>query len=103
MAAISKTFAYGTLEADTDTWLLAREQVIPLDISFSFDTSLEHRTVSVIGRMGIPQGSSMTKLIVEKIVGHDAIAGRSYEIHQSGQGDSAIDNWLSAERELLDA
>ena len=103
MAAISKTFAYGTLEADTDTWLLAREQVIPLDISFPFDTFLEHKMVSVIGRMGIPQGSSMTKLIVEKIVSHDAIAGRSFEIYQSSQGGSAIDNWLIAERELLNA
>jgi len=96
-----KTFDYGTLEGDSDTWLLAREHVTPLDIPFPFDTSLEHKRVSVIGRMGIPQGSPSTKLIVEKIVGHAAIAKRAYEISQSSQGTFANDNWLRAERELL--
>ncbi len=39
-----KTFAFGTLEADTDTWLLASDQVIMLDVNSlkSFDSSLEH-------------------------------------------------------------
>ena len=101
MATTSKTFAYGTLEGDSDTWLLAREQVTLLDISIPFDTSLEHKKVSVIGRMGIPEGSPFTKLIVEKIVGHAAIAKRAYEISQSSPGAFANDNWLRAERELL--
>lgn len=84
MEATSKTVAYGTLQADSDTWLLAREQVTLLDITFPFDTSLEHQMVSVIGRMGIPAGSPFTKFIVEKIVGHDAIARYAYQIWQSG-------------------
>lgn len=102
MAAISKTFAYGTLMADTDTWLLAREQVIPLDISFSFDTSLEHKRVSVIGKMGIPPSSpGITKLIVEKIAPHEAIAVRAFDIFKSGAGGTQDDHWFRAERELL--
>lgn len=96
MAAISRTFAYGTLEASTDSWLLAREDVTLLDISIPFDTSLEHKRVSVIGRMGFPEGSPFTKLI-----GHDAIAKRAYEISQSGEADFANDNWFRAECELL--
>ena len=59
--------------------------------------------VIVIGRMGIPEGSPLTKLIVEKIVGHDAIAKRVYEISQSGEGNFANGNWFRAERELLAA
>ena len=51
--------------------------------------------------MGVPSSSTATKLIVEKIAGHDAIARRAHEIHQSGHGGSADDNWFRAERELL--
>ena len=98
----TKTFACGTLGASTDTFLLSgREHVILLDIPFSFDSSLENKTVSVIGTMGFPSSSTRTKLIVEKIVGHEAIAKRAYEIHQSGRGDAADENWFRAERELL--
>ena len=98
----SKTFAYGTLGASTDTFLLSgREHVVLLDIPFSFDSSLENKTVSVIGTMGVPASSTATKFIVEKIAGHDAIARIAHEIYQSGHGGSADDNWFRAERELL--
>jgi hypothetical protein len=63
MAANSKTFAYGKLEASTDSWLLAREQVTLLDISIPFDTSLERKMLSVIGRMQLKgSGSNGTYL-----------------------------------------
>lgn len=98
----TKTFAYGTLGASTDTFLLSGgEHVILLDIPFSFDSSLENKTVSVIGMMGVPPSSTLTKLMVEKIIGHEAIAKRAYEIHQLGRGGAADENWLRAERELL--
>jgi hypothetical protein len=103
MAAISEHFAYGKLESSTDSWLLVGEQVTLLDISIPFETSLERKMVSVTGRMGIPEGSPFTKLIVEKIVSHDAIAMRAYEIFQSGEADFANENWFRAERELLAA
>ena len=99
-----KTFAYGTLEADSDSWLLAAENVIALDVGLldGFDGSLEHKSVSVVGTMGIPgTAPGITKLIVEKLASHDAIRRRAYEIYKSGQRGSAADHWLRAERELL--
>jgi hypothetical protein len=35
-----------------------------------------------------------------RIVTHDDIAKRAYEIHCSGMGGSETDNWYRAEREL---
>jgi hypothetical protein len=96
-----KTIDYGTLRASSDSWLLIREHVELLDIPFDFDTSMEGKTVSVIGRIGVPEGSPHTKLIVEKMVLHDDIAARAQAIHKSGHGGFAEDNWLRAERELL--
>jgi hypothetical protein len=102
MTASTKTFAYGTSEENGDTWLLmTRDHMILLDAVLS-DLSLEHKTVSVIGTMGVPPGApGITKLIVEKIVPHEAIAIRAYNIYQSGDRGSADDQWLRAERELL--
>jgi hypothetical protein len=34
---------------------------------------------------------------------HDEIAERAYEIHVSGDGGDELDNWLRAERELMEA
>ena len=84
--------------------MLAREDVIALHVVLldSFDGSLEHRTVGVVGTMGIPRTApGITKLIVEKLASHEAIKRRAYDIYESGQGGSAADHWLRAERELL--
>jgi hypothetical protein len=98
----SSVFAYGTLSENGDTWLLiARDQVILVDSPSQTDLSLMGKTVSIIGKMGIPHGSPFTKLIAAKIVSHDAIALRAYEIFQSGREVQADDNWFRAERELL--
>ena len=96
-----KTMDHGTLAASSDSWLLVGDHVKPLHIPFDFDTSIEGKLVSVIGKIGMPEGSSESKLIVEKIVLHADIAARADAIHQSGQGGSAEENWLRAERELL--
>jgi hypothetical protein len=98
-----KTLASGTLEADRDSWLLAAEHVIALDVEMlkDFDASLEHEAVSVVGTMGIPRSSNSTKLIVEKLASHRAIRSRACGFYESGQGGSAADHWLRAERELL--
>ena len=101
----TKTFAYGKLEADTDSWLLAADQVVALDVGLldSFDGSLEHKSVSVVGTMGIPKTApGITKLVVEKLASHDAIKSRAYAIYESDPNGSAADHWLRAERELLD-
>jgi len=68
MTISPKTFAYGTLEADTDSWLLAAEHVMALDVDLldSFDGSLEHKTVSVVSTMSIPRTApGITKFIVK--------------------------------------
>ena len=57
--------------------------------------------VSVLGRMGIPQGSPFMMLIVEKIASHEAIAIRVFNIFKSASGGSQDDNWFQAERGLL--
>ena len=33
--------------------------------------------------------------------GFEEIATRAYEIHESGEGSDALENWLRAEQELL--
>ena len=93
MTASERTFAYGTLEENGDTWFLMRpDRMILLDLARS-DLSLEHTTVSVIGKMSIPPSApGILKLIVEKLVSHDDIALRAYEIDKSGRGGSADEN-----------
>jgi len=74
------------LSENGDTWLLiTRDQVILVDSTSLTDLSLMGKTVSIIGKMGVPHGSPFTKLIASKIVSHDAIALRAYEIFQSGR------------------
>lgn len=47
------------------------------------------------------RNTAIPKLPVTKSeVTHDMVAKRAYEIFQSGQGGSELDNWLRAEREL---
>lgn len=104
MAPNSKTFEYGSLDSNTDTWFLRKpNRFVLLDVPFIFDpSSLRHNAVSVIGTMGVPESApGITKLIVDKLVSHDDIAKRAYKIYQSGRGGPTDDNWLSAERELL--
>ena len=102
MSTNDKTFAYGTLGENGDTWfLMTPNQMILVDAPFLVDLSLEGKPVSIAGHMGIPAGSPFTKLIADKIASHEAIALRAYEIYQSGHGGTADDNWFRAERELL--
>ena len=104
MTMSQKIFAYGTVRADTDSWLLVTDHTIALDVNLldSFDGSLEHQTVSVVGTMGIPESApGQTKLIVERLASHDEIKRRAYEIYESGQQGAAADHWLRAERECL--
>jgi hypothetical protein len=103
MTAEPTTMDYGALRASTDSWLLVREHVRLLHIPFDVDPSVEGKTVSVLGRTGVPEDSADSKLIVEAMARHDDIAARAHAIHESGQGGSAEDDWLRAERELLGA
>ena len=99
----SKTLAHGTLGANSDTWfLITRDQMLLVDVSFVVDSSLEGKAVSIVGTMGTPSGSPFVKLIAERIVSHEVIAARAFEIYYSDPASSADDNWLRAERELLE-
>ena len=98
----TKTFAFGQLEEDGDTWFLMRSNGILLLDAALPDDSLEHKIVSVTGKMGIPRSSpGIKKLIVDRIATHEAVGQRAYEIFESGREGSAIDHWLQAEHELL--
>ena len=103
MATTPKTFAYGILDENGDTWFLRQpHQFILLDAPFIIDLALQHKAVSVIGTMGVPESApGITKLIIEKLASHDDIAKRAYEIYLSGATGSADDHWFRAERELL--
>lgn len=98
----SKTFAFGTLEATSDTWILnAGSHIFLLELG-QFDLSLEHKTVSIIGKMGIPPGApGILKLMVEKLVPHNDIAIRAFNIFQSTLGTSQDDNCFRAEKQAL--
>ena len=102
MATEPRTVIHGTLEENGDTWfVMTASRMVLVDAPFLVDMSLEHQTVSIIGRMGIPESApGITKLIAERIISHETIARRAYEIYRSG-GGSDDENWFSAERELL--
>ena len=103
MTGIQKIIASGTLEENGDTWFLRGNNLFTLlDIPILFDDSLQHKTVSVIGNMGFPNSApGIMKLIVDKLISHEAIAIRAFDIFKSGAGGSQDDQWFQAERELL--
>ena len=39
----------------------------------------------------------------EQAVDFEQVAFRAYEIYESGEGGDSLENWLRAERELIDA
>jgi hypothetical protein len=119
----TKEMISGTLKLDSDgewvlytfgeTRLLSEGDVvgdnrpIPLDLrenNFQKNHNLyENYMVTIQGRMGIPSSTpQQRKFIVEKIIGFNAITNRAYEISISGTGGSEVENWLRAEKELLD-
>ncbi len=51
--------------------------------------------------MGVPISSPSEKLIADRIISHEAIAVRAYEIYLSNPRSRADENWFAAEKELL--
>ena len=97
------TFAYGTLEAHGDTWFLRTcDGLMLVNVPVLFDPTFANQTVSILGRMGVSPDACLTPiLIAARIVTHEVIARRAYEISRSAPGGSAEDHWWHAERELL--
>jgi len=63
----------------------------------------EHEGYMTIAGGIDPRANRLSRevLVAEKIIAHEAIAQRAYEISTYGTGGSAEGNWLQAERELL--
>jgi hypothetical protein len=113
---------WGTLSSDTDDFVLQLPQgsselceiganlLMKVDLfmqpgieEFVIENRLDqHQEVSILGHLGVdPRLGPGDHIVAEKITSHDDIAVRAFEIYQSGHGQSAFDNWLSAERQLL--
>jgi hypothetical protein len=73
-----------------------------VNVPVLFDSAFTNQTVSILGRMGVSSDACLTPLLIaERIVTHEVIAHRAYEISRSAPGGSAEDHWWRAERELL--
>jgi|SRR5271166_2639431 len=74
---------------------------------FEFEPRFNHKRVSILGRLGKrnlagdDSGPEITTFFVRNMVTRAEIAELAFEIHQSGRGGSALDDWLRAERQLL--
>lgn len=91
---------FGDLFFTTDNVVLANG-IVPLNEIFldgPIDPAArEGEPVTVAGTINEAQ----TRMAVEKFVRHQSVAERAYEIFASGQGGTAEENWVRAEKELL--
>jgi hypothetical protein len=122
MAKHRRQIFWGTLSSDTDDFLLQLPQgsselvetsanpLMKVDLfvqpgieNFVTENGLaQHQEVSILGHLGVdPRLGPGDHIVAERITSHDDIAARAFEIYQSGHGQSAFDNWLSAECQLL--
>ncbi len=63
-------------------------------------TSLIGRHVTIFWS-AIHEVDNSLFLLAHKVIRHQDIAERAFEISQSNEGGTAVDNWLHAEDELL--
>ena len=102
MPGSSKIVEFGMLQENGDGWKIVNAgKVIPVDIPFKPEKNLNKRLVTIVGKMGLPPGSTSEKLIAEKIISHESIAKRAYEYWLANPNASVDDNWFQAEHELL--
>jgi hypothetical protein len=106
-----------SLDPDTDNYLLSppeggfEQGKFPLKVTaelsldalgFLSENQLPLQ-VSILGSLAEDAEVGPGEILeVDSIASHKDIAVRAFEIYASG-GQSAFDNWLSAERQLLDA
>src|ERR1051325_11853431 len=95
--------AHGTLAENGDTFfVIMPNDFLLIDTDFLIEDELLGKTVSVIGKMGFPDSApGIKKLLTERIVLHESIAIRAFDIFASGPEGSQDDHWFRAERELL--
>jgi urease gamma subunit len=83
------------------------EHAYVLDVcsSFVMDRRLHEQRVSILGYLSeqtLAAEAPGESIIAIKIVSHEAVARRAYEIHESCRDGCAVENWLRAQRELLE-
>ena len=70
----------------------------------------DHSDPSVTGLLGqrvtilwteVPEADNSLRVMAHKVARHQVIAERAFEISQSIEAGTAVDNWLCAENELL--
>jgi hypothetical protein len=120
MRADDKEIITGLFVTTTDVYLIfpdsgpSLNRDIDLDFRESgclsdagFSSRFDRKQVSILGHWGTrplfddPNAPTVPTFVVFNIVTHAEIAELAFEIHQSGQGGSALDDWLHAERKLL--
>lgn len=100
----------GMLIVTTDNFLLAPfNGGAPVDLEPHHaltDDRFDRHAVSVLGRMGeraIDGSRRVRSLQAVSIVSQADIAARAFNRHRSNPAAPALDNWLHAERELLES
>lgn len=97
----------GTLTmAEGQLVLEAAEGQYLLDVhtSIATDPLCLDRRVSVLGFLGEqtpPSAVGAASITAMKVVSHEAVSLRAYQIHESYRDAGAVDNWLRAQWELL--
>lgn len=97
----------GTLTTAEDQLVLeAAEGRYLLDVptSFAADAQLYDCRVSILGFQGEqtpPAVAGAASITAIRLISHEAVSLRAYEIYESRRGGCAVDNWLRAQWELL--
>lgn len=94
---------WGTLSLQRDSLLLRQAHSTDVSIlCFAGENAheLDQQVVSIIGHAAEGEGDAQP-VVAEKVVTHEDVARRAYELHESGAGGTPLENWLRAERELL--
>lgn len=73
-------------------------------LALAIDQQFDRQFVSILGHMGerlVSASEKVPSLIARKIALQKDIEQRAFEIFRSGNGESALSNWLRAEGKLL--
>ena len=116
MGTTEQRIFWGTFSSDSDDFLLQEvagarplvqvtySPVSDVDEGRVGSLADSRQQVSILGHQGQPamtELGTLPSIVAERIVSHEDVARRAFEIYESGRGGSAFDNWLVAERQLL--
>jgi hypothetical protein len=80
------------------------QYLLDVHTSFAADPRFYDQRVSVLGFLGEqtpPSAAGAASITAMKLISHEAVSLRAYEIHESCREGGAVDNWLRAQWELL--